>query len=126
MDSKRQEKFARLIQKDLGELFQQASREWFGGAFITVSGAKVAPDLGYVKIYLSFFGVENKQALLDEVNFRNKELRKRLALRIKNQIRKIPELSFYLDESQEYVQHMDEVFKKLEQEKQGAGQQNPE
>lgn len=116
MDSKRQEKFARLIQKDLGEIFQQSSRQWFQGAFITISGVKVSPDLGYARVYLSVFQVKDKNELLDLVRFYGKDIRKQLALRIKNQVRKVPELEFFLDESLDYVMHMEDVFRKIREE----------
>ena len=116
MESKRQEKFARLIQKDMGELFQSASRDLFGGSFITVSGVKVSPDLGYARIYLSFFQTENKDELLSTVRLYSKELRKQLAQRVRNQVRKVPELEFFLDDSLDYVQHMEEVFKRIREE----------
>lgn len=115
MDSKRQEKFARLLQRDLGEIFQLKGRDLFGGAFITVSGVKVSPDLGYCRVYVSFFNEKDKHHLLELVRFHTKELRKILASRIKNQVRKIPELEFFVDESLDYVQHMEEVFKKIKQ-----------
>ncbi len=116
MDSKRQEKFARLIQKDLGEIFQQSSRQWFQGAFITISGVKVSPDLGYARVYLSVFQVKDKNELLDLVRFYGKDIRKQLALRMKNQVRKVPELEFFLDESLDYVMHMEDVFRKIREE----------
>lgn len=116
METKRQEKFARLLQKDLGELFQQNARALFQSAFITVSGVKVSPDLGYAKVYLSFFQTNDKEALLELVRFYGKDLRKQLAHRIKNQVRKIPELEFFLDDSIDKAMYMEEVFKKIKDE----------
>lgn len=116
MESKRQDKFARLIQKDLGEIFQIASRNLFGGAFITVREVKVSPDLGLTRVYLSFFQVEDKEEMLEKVRFHGKEIRHELAQRIRHQVRKIPALEFFLDDSLDYAQHMAEVFKRLEEE----------
>jgi ribosome-binding factor A len=113
MDSKRQEKFNSLIQRDLGEIFQQLSRDVLGGAFITVSGVKVSPDLGYARVYLSFYNVGNKEEKLNQVRSYSREIRKQLANRIRKQVRKIPELEFFVDDSLDYVQKMEEVFKKL-------------
>lgn len=117
METKRQEKFARLIQKDLGEIFQMASRNLFGGAFITVREVKVSPDLGLVRVYLSFFQVDDKEVMLEKVRTHSREIRHELAQRIRHQVRKIPALEFFLDDSLDYAQHMAEVFKRLEDEK---------
>lgn len=113
MDSKRQEKFARLIQKDLGEIFQMASSRLFGGAFITIREVKVTPDLGLARVYLSFFQIEDKDAMLEKVDMHNREIRHELAQRIRHQVRKIPALEFFIDDTLDYAQHMEEVFKKL-------------
>jgi len=116
VDSKRQEKFARLIQKDLGEIFQVASRNLFGGAFITVREVKVSPDLGLARAYLSFFQVDDKEEMLDKVRSHSKEIRHELAQKIRHQVRKIPALEFFLDDSLDYAQHMEKVFKRLHDE----------
>jgi len=113
----RQEKIARLLQKDLGEIFQQKANDFFGGAFITVSNVIMTPDLGVAKVYLSFLNTKDKEALIDEVNFKNKELRQLLAARIKNQVRKIPELSFYIDDTLDYVWKMEKVFEQINKDK---------
>jgi ribosome-binding factor A len=115
MESKRQEKFASLLQRDLGEIFQRLARDVFGGTFITVSGVKVSPDLGYAKVYLSFFNVAGKEEKLNSIRSYGKEIRKQLAARIKKQVRKIPELEFFVDDSLDYVHHMEEVFRKLKE-----------
>ncbi|HYG16260.1 MAG TPA: 30S ribosome-binding factor RbfA [Bacteroidia bacterium] len=116
MDSRRQEKFAKLIQRDLGDIFQQKSSSLFKGNFITISGVKVSPDLGYAKVYLSFFNPKNRQELMDLLEVNKREIRHELAGKIKNQVRKIPELEFYMDESLDYVQHMEDVFRKIKEE----------
>jgi ribosome-binding factor A len=113
MNSRRQEKFAKLVQRDLGDIFLQKTPSLFKGNFITISSVSVSPDMGYAKVYLSFFKVGNKKDLLDLVQLHKKEIRHELAAKIKNQVRKIPELEFYLDDSLDYVEHMEEVFKKI-------------
>jgi ribosome-binding factor A len=113
MDSQRQQKFARLIQKDLGEIFQHDTKNLFGGAFITVTSVRVSPDLGIAKVYLSFLLAKNKQQLFDDIDEQNKTIRQMLARRIKNQARVIPELRFYLDDSAEYASKMDSLLADL-------------
>jgi ribosome-binding factor A len=113
MDSKRQQKFARLIQKDLGEIFQKETRDLFEGAFITVTEVKVSPDLGIARVYLSFMLAKNKTLLMESIQDQGKTIRQRLANRIRHQVRVIPELHFYLDESADYAARMDEIITNL-------------
>ena len=113
MDSKRQQKFARLIQKDLGDIFQKETRDLFEGAFITVTEVKVSPDLGIARVYLSFMLAKNKTMLLESIQDQGKTIRQRLANRIRHQVRVIPELHFYLDETADYAARMDEIISNL-------------
>ena len=113
MDSRRQEKFAKQIQKDLGNIFLIKKNTWFEGVFISISNVSVSPDLGYVKVYLSFLQEIDKKKFMEIIELHNKEIRKELANLIKNQVRKIPELIFFLDDSMDYVLKMEKVFKDL-------------
>ena len=109
----RQEKVARQIQKDLGELMQQRRSEWLSGAFVTISKVTVTPDLGYVNVYLSLYNNANRQGVLDHINAQNKDIRKALASRVRHDFRKVPEIRFYEDDTLDYVEKMDELFKKI-------------
>ena len=113
MESKRQQKFARLIQKDLSEIFQRDAKSMFGGAFITVTEVKVSPDLSLARIYLSFLLAKNKEAVLENIKEKGKAIRQMLATKIKNQARIIPELHFYLDESLEQASKIDALLSKI-------------
>jgi ribosome-binding factor A len=113
MDSKRQQKFSRLIQKDLGDIFQKEARDLFEGAFITVTEVKVSPDMGLARVYLSMMLVKNKTQLLEGVKDKGKVIRKMLADRIRHQVRVIPELHFYLDETADYAAKMDALISGL-------------
>ena len=113
MDSKRQQKFARLIQKDLGEIFQKEARNSFGGVFITVTEVKVSPDLGVAKAYLSLMLVKNKPLVMEAIQEQGKTIRQMLANRIRHQVRVIPELHFFLDESADYAAQMDSLLANL-------------
>lgn len=110
MESKRQQKFARLIQKDLSEIFQRDAKSMFNGAFITVTEVKVSPDLSIAKVYLSFLLAKNKNTLIEDIKEKGKAIRQMLAVKIKNQARIIPELHFYLDESLEYAAKIDNLL----------------
>jgi len=113
MDSTRQQKFARLIQKELAEIFQRDIKSFFGGAFITVTTVRISPDLGVAKVFLSLMLAKDKNALLATVNENRKAIRKSLGDKIRNQARIIPELIFYIDDNVEYAAHMDEIFNKI-------------
>ena len=110
MESKRQQKFARLIQKDLSEIFQRDAKSMFNGAFITMTEVKVSPDLSIAKVYLSFLLAKNKNTLIEDIKEKGKAIRQMLAAKIKNQARIIPELHFYLDESLEYAAKIDNLL----------------
>ncbi|WP_207433674.1 30S ribosome-binding factor RbfA [Sabulibacter ruber] len=114
MESKRQQKFARLIQKEIAEIFQRDVSHLFQGAYISVSGVKVSPDLGVAKIHLSLLLNPKGRDLLNEIRVNAKTIRHELAKRIKNQVRVIPELIFYLDETAEYAAKMDKIISELD------------
>ena len=118
----RQEKVARQIQKDLAELMQQHRSEWMAGAFVTISYVTITPDLGYVNIYLSLYNNANRAAVLDHINGQNKEIRKALAKRVRHSFRTIPELRFYEDNTMDYVEKMDDLFKKIHSEDQKSNE----
>jgi ribosome-binding factor A len=111
--STRQLKFARLIQKEISDIFQRDKRGILDNAFITVADVKVSPDLGVAKIYISMMLAKDKQAVLEKLNGRKSEIRKALGDKIAKQVRVIPELIFYLDEVEENAQRMDSLLKNL-------------
>jgi ribosome-binding factor A len=122
----RQEKVARQIQKDLGELMQQHRSEWLSGAFVTIAKVTITPDLGYVNVYLSLYNNANRKAVLDHINAQNKDIRKALASRVRHDFRKVPEIRFYEDDTLDYVEKMDELFKKINAEDSKDNGQNQE
>ena len=113
-ESRRQSKFAKLIQKELGDYFIREGKTRFNSAFISVNIVRVSPDLGHAKIYLSFLNEKNPEAKLKDIRQGASSIRGALGSRIKNQIRKIPELDFYLDDTADYVEKMDQIFKEIE------------
>lgn len=113
MSSQRQLKFSRLIQKELGEIFQQDVKSIFGGAFITISGVNVSPDLGIASVYLSLTLSKKPQVVLEEIRERSKQIRMQLGARIRNQVRIIPELRFFLDETLLEAERMDKLIASL-------------
>ncbi|GAB3919324.1 30S ribosome-binding factor RbfA [Larkinella terrae] len=114
MESKRQQKVSRLLQKDLSEIFQRDSRHLFNGAFITVTNVRVSPDLSIARVYLSFLVTPNKELLLESIKEKGKAIRQQLAERVRHQLRIMPELHFYLDDTAEYAAKMDAIFANLD------------
>lgn len=110
METNRQKKIARLLQKDLGEIIQIEGRGWFPGVMITVTQVKVTSDLSIARVYVSIFGKESGE-VIRQIEMRGKEIRKLLGLRVKNQLRQIPELRFYIDDSLDYIENIEKLLK---------------
>lgn len=113
MESKRQQKYAKLIQKELGEIFQRDSKSLTGNAMVTITRVMMSPDLSVAKVYMSFLLANNKE-LFEKINDAKKAIRKNLGNRIGKNVRIIPELAFFLDESSAYAQHMDQLISNLD------------
>jgi len=110
MESTRQNKISRLIQKDLGVIFQQESRNLFHGAMITVTKVVVSKDMGVAKIYLSLFATKDKDQLLEKIRKETKEIRHLLGTRVHNQLRIVPELQFFIDDSLDYIENIENLL----------------
>jgi ribosome-binding factor A len=111
--STRQLKFAKLIQKEISDIFQRDKRGILDNAFITVAEVKVSPDLGVAKVYISMMLAKDKKAILEKINNRKGEIRKALGDRIRRQVRIIPELVFYVDEVEENAQRIESLISTL-------------
>jgi ribosome-binding factor A len=111
MESTRQSKISRLIQKELGELFIHQTK-LIPGVLLSISSVRVSPDLSVAKVYLSIFPSERGPELLEGIKMNAKEIRYDLGQRMRHQLRIIPELIFYIDDSLDYIQNIDELLKK--------------
>ena len=109
MESTRQEKIARMLQKEFGEIFIHYARK-MQGTLISVSEVRITPDLSIARIYLSVFPTDRAAAVLEQVNADTKALRFELGNRLRHQLRIIPELNFYNDESIEKLSKIDELL----------------
>ncbi len=109
----RQEKFGKQVQRDLSELFNIKKNDWLGGAFVTISNVLVSPDLGHVKVYLSLYNNPNRAAIMSQLDACNKEIRHALAQRLRNSVKKMPEVHFYEDDTLDYVTKMEDLLKSL-------------
>lgn len=113
MDSTRQLKFSKLIQKELGTLFQREGKNFYGSNFVTITSVSVTPDLSVARVRLSLFKASKPQEVMDLIRKNSHEIRRKLGNSIHNQARIIPTLEFFLDDSLDYVERMDEIFKNL-------------
>lgn len=109
MESKRQAKIARLIQKELSEIFRRQTSS-LGGVIVSVSQVRVSPDLSIAKAYLSIFPPERSQEILENIKNQAKTVRYELAQNVKEVLRKCPELQFYLDDSLDYIENIDRLL----------------
>ncbi len=110
MESNRQQKINRLIQKELGEIFLLEAKK-MPGVLISVTGVRVTPDLGIAHAHLSVFPSEKAAELVDNINDNVKTVRYNLGKRLRNQLRVIPELVFHVDDSLDYIDNIDKLLK---------------
>ena len=111
MQETRQNKIARLLQKELAEIFQSQTR-MLRGVMVSVTRVKVSPDLSICTAHLSIFPSNKGEELLRNINANEKSVRYELGKRIRNQVRIIPELRFFIDDSLDYIERIDELLKK--------------
>ncbi len=111
MEGTRLNKVARLLQKDLGDIFQKEGTTIFRGKMITVTSVRVSPDLGVARVYISIFPTEKKEDVLLAVKEHTRQIRHELAQRVRHQLRIIPELTFFLDDSLDYIENIDKLLK---------------
>lgn len=107
----RQQKVARQIQSDMAEIFQRDGKPCTLGTLVTVTAVTISPDLGYAKVYVSVFPFERGEEVLKAMEEKNWFLRRELGRRVKNQLKVVPELQFFLDDSLEYIRNIEEKLK---------------
>ncbi len=111
METTRQQKVARQIQKDLSDIFMHATREITQSKMITVTVVRVSPDLSFAKVYLSIFPSDNPDKFLDNLQHHVKHIRLELGKKVRHQLRIVPELAFFIDDSLDYAEHIDDLLK---------------
>lgn len=111
MESTRQAKIARLIQKELSELFRKQTAA-MGGVLVSVSAVRISPDLSVARGYLSIFPSKYAEKMLANINRNAKTIRYELAKILRYQLRKMPELTFFIDDSLDYIDHIDDILRK--------------
>ena len=109
MDSTRQNKVARLIQKELSEMVVAQTRQ-MRGVLVSVSQCRISPDMSVCRVYLSVFPSERAEEIVGNINANQKQVRFELGTRMRHQLRIVPELKFFIDDSLDYAEHIDELL----------------
>lgn len=111
MQTIRQQKIARLLQKEVGEIFNKREIDILQGMMVSVTQTRVSPDLGIARIYVSLFPADNKKEAIENIREQSSTVRYHLGKRVGKQLRHIPELHFYLDDSFDYAEKIDQLLK---------------
>jgi ribosome-binding factor A len=112
-EGKRQKQVGGLLHKELSDIFQRIGLSMVGGSMISISSVKITPDLLEARIYFSVFQAKDPAAILKKVEDRSFEIKKELAARVGKQLRRMPELKFFLDDTLDHVFKMEEIFKQI-------------
>lgn len=116
LEGKRQKQVAGLLHKELSDIFQRLSLNMMDGGMVSISTVKITPDLYEARIYLSFFKIKDSFAALKKIEEKSWEIKKELTARVRHQLRSMPLLSFYIDDTLDYADKMDKLFRDLKKE----------
>lgn len=112
-EGKRQKQVAIEIAKELNDIFLKMGLTMFEGGMISISSVKITPDLFEARVYLSFFQVKDPEAVLEKFKERNSEIRGELGRRMRHQLRSIPQLTFYMDDTLDYVFKIEKLLEEI-------------
>ncbi|HMU60048.1 MAG TPA: ribosome-binding factor A [Chitinophagaceae bacterium] len=115
-EGKRQKQIAGLLNEEMNIIFQRLGLNMIDGGMVSISSVKITPDLLEARFYLSFFQVKDAKAALHKVEERGHEIKKELTARVRHQLRSMPVLKFFQDDTLDYVFKMEEIFKKIKEE----------
>lgn len=118
-EGKRQKQIAGLLNEEMNLIFQRLGLSMIDGGMVSISSVKVTPDLLEARIYLSFFQVKDVELALQKIEDRHHDIKKELAARVRHQLRSIPVLKFFKDDTLDHVFKMEELFKKISEDKPG-------
>lgn len=126
-EGKRQKQIGGLIQEEINAIFQRLGFSFVNNSMVSVSSVKITPDLLEARIYVSIYNAQDKKEVLKKIEERHWEIKKELAGRVKQQLRRIPELKFFLDDTLDQVFKMEELFNKIkEEEKKDSEKEDPQ
>ena len=113
LEGKRQKMVAGLLNKELSDIFQRLGISMMDGGMVSISSVKITPDLYEARIYLSFFKVKDNFDALKKIEERSWEIKKELTSRVRHQLRSMPNLTFFIDDTLDYVDKMEKIFKEI-------------
>ena len=116
-EGKRQKQIGGLIQEELNKIFQRFGLNMLDGGMVSISSVKITPDLLEARVYLSFFQVADAQEALKKIQEKAREIKRELGNRVRQQLRRIPEVKYFRDDTLDQVFRMEEIFKKISEEK---------
>lgn len=111
IESTRQQKIGRQILRDMSDILSKEAASLLGGAMVSVTLVRMSPDFSLAKVYLSIFPFNKKDIVMESLEANNPMIRKALGIRVKHQLRHVPELAFYVDDSLEYISGIDKLLK---------------
>ena len=120
LESKRQKQVAGLLHKELSGIFLRLGLSMMDGGMVSISSVKITPDLFEARVYVSFFKVKDAHTAMKKIEERAWEIKKELVAKVKSQLRSMPELKYFIDDTLEYVDKMEEIFKKIKEEPKGG------
>lgn len=115
-EGKRQKQVAGLINEELNGIFLRMGLNMMDGGMVSISSVKITPDLYEARVYLSLFKVASPLDCLKKIQDKSSEIRKELGNRVRHQLRSVPTLQFYIDDTLDYVDKMEELFKQIKKE----------
>jgi ribosome-binding factor A len=117
LEGKRQKQVAGVIHEEMTGIFRKMGLGMIDGGLVSISSVKVTPDLLEARIYLSVFQAKDNEAVLKKIEEKAHEIKRELAAKVRSQLRRIPEIKYFLDDTLDQVFKMEELFKKIEEEK---------
>ena len=120
-EGKRQKQIGGLIQEELYKIFQRFGLNMLDGGMVSISSVKITPDLLEARVYLSFFKVADAKEALKKIQEKAGEIKRELGNQVRQQLRRIPEVKYFRDDTLDHVFRMEEIFKKISDEKKPDG-----
>jgi ribosome-binding factor A len=114
MDTRRQNKIAQLLKEEFSSILMNEGKNFIGSTFVTLTNVKVTSDIGLARFYISVYATADKESIIKKLNTHKFELRKVLGNKMRNDLRKIPDIEFFLDETLDYVDKINDLFKDLD------------
>lgn len=119
LEGKRQKQVAAVLEKELNDIFQKLGLSMISGGMVSIAAVKITPDLFDARVYLSFFKIEDHVSALKIIEEKAWEIKKELTARVRHQLRSMPQLKFYIDDTLDYVDKMENLFKEIKKQDEG-------